>query len=207
MPKKMVPGVSLAHIGKYTGLGLMIVAFFFAHIAGQALPTVWTFFTMEMYEWNEAEVGYSLSFIGILIAIVHGGLVGIVVKKFGEKRTIMIGFMLWTFGMMLFAFAQTSWMIYLFMVPYALGGIAGPTLQGLLSNQVSEKEQGNLQGALTSMISITTIIGPAIAAFLFYRFTGDNAISYFPGVPYIASALLLATSTILVFFSLRRIRL
>lgn len=203
--KKMVPGVSLAALGKFKGLGLLVLAFFFAHIAGQSLPAIWTFFSMESFSWNEAQVGYSLSFIGILVAVVHGGLTGIVVKKFGTKRTIVFGFTLWTIGMTLFAFAQNSLMIYLFMIPYCLGGVASPTLQGLISNQVSEKEQGNLQGALTSMVSITTIIGPAIATFLFYQFTGDKAITYLPGAPFVAGGILLALSTVLAFFALRKI--
>ena len=203
--RKMIPGVSIAHTGKYAGFGAMITAFFLAHVAGQSLPAVWTFFTMEMYEWNEAQVGYSLSFIGVLIAVVQGGLVGVVVKILGQKKTIFIGFTLWSIGMLLFAFAQNTMMIYLFMIPYALGGVAGPTLQGLLSNQVSEKEQGNLQGALTSLMSVTTIIGPAMAAFLFYRFTGDEVSFYFPGAPYLAGSLLLVVSTVLVAYSLRRV--
>ena len=205
IPQKMIPGVSLDHVGKYKGLGLLVLAFFFANIAGQSLPAVWTFFTMENYSWNEAEVGYSLSFIGLLVAAVHGGLTGTIVKKIGENKTIIFGFILWTIGMTLFAFAGTSLMIYLFMIPYCLGGVASPTLQGLMSNQVSEKEQGNLQGALTSMVSITTIIGPAIATFLFYQFTGENALTYLPGAPFLAGGILLAFSTVLAFFALRRL--
>lgn len=204
--KKMIPGVSLAHLANYKGLMLLVIALFFANIAGQSLPAIWTFFTMEMYEWNEAEVGYSLSFIGILVAVVQGGLTGVFVKKFGEKVTILIGFTLWTIGMGLFAMASSSFLIYMFMIPYCLGGVAGPTLQGLISNKVSEKEQGNLQGALTSMVSITTIIGPAIATFLFYKFTGDHAISYFPGAPFVAGSILLAISAVLAYFALRKIK-
>lgn len=201
---KMIPGVSLAHIGKYSGLAGMILALFLAHIAGQALPATWTFFTMEMYEWNEAEVGYSLSFVGLLVAIVQGGLVGMAVKQFGNKKVVIFGFMFWTIGMFLFSMASTSWLLYAFLIPYALGGVAGPTLQGILSNQVSVKEQGNLQGTLTSVISLTTIIGPGLAAFLFYQFTGDNAIVYFPGAPYVAGSILLFISTIVVIFALRK---
>jgi len=206
IPRKMIPGVSLVHIGKYAGLAGLILALFLANIAGQALPATWTFFTMEMYEWNEAEVGFSLMFVGLLVSIVQGGLIGIAVKKFGQKRVIIFGFLLWTIGMLLFAVAYQSWMIYAFLIPYALGGVAGPTLQGMLSNQVSDKEQGNLQGTLTSMISLTTIIGPGIAAFLFYRFTGDHALTYFPGAPYVAGALLLLISTIVVGVTLRNLK-
>lgn len=200
--RKMLPGVALANLSKFKGIGLLILALFIANIAGQSLPAIWSFFTMEVYEWNEAQVGYSLAFVGLAVAIVQGGLIGTLVKKFGQKKVILGGFMLWTFGMALFAFASQSWMIYAIMVPYALGGVAGPTLQGLLSNEVSETEQGKLQGALTSMISLTTIIGPAIATSLFYYYTRENGDLYFPGASYLASSLLLLMSTISVFVGL-----
>lgn len=202
--RKMLPGVALANLSQFKGIGLLVLALFIANIAGQSLPAIWSFFTMEVYEWNEAQVGYSLSFVGLMVAIVQGGLIGTLVNRFGQKKVILGGFMLWTIGMALFAFASQSWMIYAIMVPYALGGVAGPTLQGLLSNEVSEKEQGKLQGALTSMISLTTIIGPAIATSLFYVFTREASGIYFPGASYLASACLLLLSTICVFTGLKQ---
>lgn len=202
--RKMLPGVSLANLGKYKGLGLLIIALFLANVAGQVLPAIWSFFTMEVFTWSESQVGYSLSFVGLLVAIVQGGLIGTVVKRFGQKRVIFAGFILWSIGMLLFSFVTESWMLYAILIPYALGGVAGPTLQGLLSNQVSEREQGNLQGALTSMISLTTIIGPMIATYLFYTFTGDSAEVYFPGASFLASSLLLVIATICVTLGLKR---
>ncbi|MCB0401795.1 MAG: TCR/Tet family MFS transporter [Flavobacteriales bacterium] len=203
--KKMIPGVSLANIGKYAGLGGLIFALFLANIAGQSLPATWSFFTIEQFKWNEAQVGYSLSAVGFMVAIVQGGLIGWSVRKFGNKKVIVGGFLLWTIGMFLFSVAVKEWMLYAFLVPYALGGVAGPTLQSLLSNEVSEKEQGNLQGALTSMISITTIIGPLLASSLFYYFAQKDAPFYFPGAPYAAASIILFLSLIIVMTSLRKI--
>lgn len=202
--RKMLPGVALANLSQFGGIGLLILALFIANIAGQSLPAIWSFFTMEVYDWNEAQVGYSLAFVGFAVAVVQGGLIGRLVQKFGQKKVILGGFMFWTIGMLLFSFASESWMIYAIMIPYALGGVAGPTLQGLLSNEVSEKEQGKLQGALTSMISLTTIIGPAIATSLFYFYTRESGSIYFPGASYLASALLLLISTVCVFAGLKR---
>jgi len=201
--RNMLPGVSIAHIGKFAGLGLLIFALFLANIAGQSLPAIWSFFTVEVYDWNEAQIGYSLSFVGLLVALVQGGLIGIFVKKFGQEKVIIGGFILWSVGMFLFSFASQSWMLYAILVPYALGGVAGPTLQGLLSNSVSIKEQGNLQGAITSLMSITTIIGPAIATSLFYFFTRDKGGVYLPGAPYTASAFILMLATVCVVYGLR----
>ena len=201
--KKMIPGVSLKHLSTYQGLGLLIIALFLANVAGQVLPAIWSFFTMEVYAWDEMDVGLSLTFVGLLVAIVQGGLLGRIVKTFGEYKTILGGFILWSIGMTLFAFAFEGWMIYAILIPYALGGVAGPTLQGLLSKSVNDREQGNLQGALASMMSITTIIGPAIATSLFFRFTQEI---YFPGAPYIVSALLLLISTVCVYYGLTALK-
>lgn len=202
--RKMLPGVALKDLGNFKGIGLLVVAFFFANVAGQALPAIWSFFTIEVYDWNEAQVGYSLSFVGLLVAIVQGGLVGKAVERFGQQKVIIFGFMLWSIGMALFAFATASWMLYAFLVPYALGGVAGPTLQGLMSNTVSPTEQGKLQGALTSMVSLTTIIGPAIATSLFYYFTNHPQGIYFPGAAYLFASFLLVIATVLVIRGLQR---
>lgn len=203
--KNTLPGVSLVKLSQFKGLGLLFLALFLANVAGQALPAIWSFFSMEVYSWNEAQVGWSLAFIGLLVAIAQGVLVGIVVKRFGERKVIIGGFILWSLGMLLFCLASKSWMIYAFMIPYALGGVAGPTLQGLISNHVPETEQGILQGAITSMMSITTIIGPAIATSLFYLFTSDRFGIYFPGAAYLASGILLVVSTICVVAGLRKV--
>jgi len=205
--KKMLPGVSLFSLSQYKGLGAFIIALFLAETAGQALPTTWSFFTLEMYDWSKAEIGYSLSFIGFAVAIVQGGLINYTVKKYGERNVIIGGFILWTLGMTLFGFAKESWMLYAFTVPYCLGGVAGPTLKSLISNEVSDEEQGNLQGSLTAMTSITTIIGPAIAASLFYKFADKASTIYFPGAPYLASALLLVFATLMVIYSLRHLKI
>lgn len=206
LPSKMVPGVSLAHMGRYAGLGGLILALFLANVAGQALPAVWSFFTIEKYGWSQKDIGISLMVVGILVSIVQGGLIGILVKQLGQKKVVIMGFSLWSIGMFLFAFANSSWMLYAFLIPYALGGMAGPTLQGILSNQISESEQGNLQGALASMFSITTILGPAIATFLFYSFTGDKPLVYFPGAPFIAASVLLIVSTLVVLIALKKVK-
>lgn len=202
--KKAIPGVSLVHLSKYKGLGLFIIAFILVHLAGQVLHSVWTFFTMEAYNWDEALVGISLGVVGFLVGIVQGGLIGWVVKKFGQKKVIMLGFCLWTVGMIGFAFAVNEVILYIFLVPYVFGGIAGPTLQGLMSNTVPDTEQGNLQGALTSMISLTAVIGPLIYTSLFFYFSDKEAGVYFPGAPFVLSAGFLVIATLIAYVAIKR---
>jgi DHA1 family tetracycline resistance protein-like MFS transporter len=99
----------------------------------------------------------------------------------------------------LFAFASQSWMMLVFLVPYCLGGIGGPALQAVISNHVPSNEQGELQGALTSMMSATTIIGPSLMTNLFAYFTGKTAPVYFPGAPFLLGAIMMMISTVLVY--------
>ncbi|HAI41858.1 MAG TPA: tetracycline resistance MFS efflux pump, partial [Maribacter sp.] len=167
---KMIPGVSLFALRNYKGILLLISAFFLANLAGQALPSTWSYYGIERYDWNPRQIGLSLMVVGLLVAVVQGFLVGKLVTKFGKRKVIIYGFLLWTVGMFLFAFAHEPWMLYAFLIPYALGGIAGPTVQGVISNQVSEKEQGILQGSITGLVSITAILGQFIFAPVFYYF-------------------------------------
>lgn len=200
--EKMVPGKAVIRIVSFAGVGGLILAFFLANMAGQSLPAIWSFCTKEVLDWSEAEIGYSLSFVGILVSVTQALLIGKYVKWIGAQRTIQFGFVLWTIGMTLFAFASDSLTLYLFCIPYCLGGMAGPTLQSILSDSVSDTEQGILQGSLTSLTCITTILGPVLASTLFYRFTESEP--YFPGAPYLAGGILLSISAVIVFITFRR---
>lgn len=203
--RKMIPGSSLKNLTKFKPLGGLVLAFFLAQIAGQALPSTWNFFTLESYGWEKDMVGYSLGAVGILVAIVQGGLIGPSVKRFGQKKVIIVGFILWTAGMALFSVAFYGWMLFVFLIPYALGGVASPTIQGLISNKIPANEQGNLQGTLTSLVGLSSIIGPSIAGGLFYLFTvHQDSLFYFPGAPYAMSAMLLLFGTLLARSSLQK---
>lgn len=204
---KMIPGVSLVSLRNYKGVLLLIFAFFLANLAGQALPATWSYYGIERYDWSPQEIGISLMVVGLLVAVAQGFLVGIVVKKLGKKRTVILGFMLWTIGMFLFSQATEPWMLYAFLIPYAFGGVAGPTIQGIISNQVSEKEQGNLQGAITGLVSVTAIFGQLIFAAVFYYFIRPETDIYFPGAPYALAAIFLFIAFLFAVLAMKRMDL
>ena len=202
---KMIPGVSLVALRNYKGLLLLISAFFLANLAGQALPSTWSYYGIERYNWNPRQIGISLMVVGLLVAIVQGFLVGVLVKKFGKRKVITYGFLLWTVGMFLFSFASEPWMLYAFLIPYALGGIAGPTVQGVISNQVPDNEQGILQGSITGLVSITAILGQLIFSPVFYYFVRPEGDIYFAGAPYALAALFLLAAFLLAFTAMNRL--
>ncbi|MEP2024705.1 MAG: tetracycline resistance MFS efflux pump, partial [Reichenbachiella sp.] len=145
----------------------------------------------------------SLGFVGLMVAIVQGGLVRIVIPKIGDRNGVYLGLTLYFIGFVLFAFASEGWMMFVFMVPYALSGFAGPSLQSIMTGQIPEDQQGELQGAITSMISLTAIIGPPLMTDLFARFTNESLGLYFPGAPYLMGAIFTFMS---IGFALRTLR-
>ncbi|MBK7696976.1 MAG: hypothetical protein IPI30_22525 [Saprospiraceae bacterium] len=104
-------------------------------------------------------VGYSLAFVGLMMAIVQGGLSRILIPKIGPVNSIYFGMAMAIFGYFAYAFAPSGIFMYLIMVPFSLSGIAGPSIQGLVANQVPPNAQGELQGGLTSLMSVTAIFG------------------------------------------------
>jgi DHA1 family tetracycline resistance protein-like MFS transporter len=200
--KRANPIGSLQHLKKYPVILGLVASLVCIYIAQHAVQSNWTYFTMEKFKWDEAMVGYSLGVVGVLVALVQGGLIRIVTPKLGAKRSVYFGLGLYLIGFILFAFASTSWMMFAFLVPYCLGGIAMPALQGIMSNQVPANEQGELQGALTSLMSATSIIGPPLMTGIFAYYTGKGSSIYFPGAPFILGALFTLLSLIFALRSL-----
>ena len=202
--KRANPVGSLKRLSHYPVILSLVVSLVFIYIASHATQSTWTFYTMEKFKWNEQMVGYSLGFVGLMIAIVQGGLIRIVIPKLGQKKSIYVGLTLYVIGFICFAFATKSWMMFAFVVPFSLGGICGPALQGVMSGQVPANEQGELQGALTSLISVTSIVGPLLMTNLFSYFTASDAPIYFPGAPFLMGAVLTLFSVLFAVRSLEK---
>ena len=160
-------------------------------MATHSVQSTWSYYTMEKFGWDEKMVGFSLGFIGTLLMIVQAGLIRIIVPKLGNSKSIIIGIILYIFSFPLYGFAYESWMLFVISIPYVLAGITGPSLQGEISNLVPDNEQGRIQGGVTSVISLTAILGPLIMTNLFSTFSKktDSSI-YFPGAPFILAGVL-----------------
>lgn len=203
--RRMIPFVSLANLGKYKAVLGFILAFGLAQLAGQVMPSTWSFFTIKTFNWSEGDVGLSLMVVGVLVSVVQAGLTGFMVKKYGNRKVIILGFSLWTIGMFGFSFAGNAFYLYAFTVPYVMGGIAGPTIQGIVSNRVAENEQGNLQGVLTSLGSLSAILAPLIYNSLFSFYSSERSPVYFPGAPFLLGAIILVLATIVAIISIKSV--
>lgn len=197
------PVGSLLQLKKYPQILGLIAALVMVYIAAHAVQTNWTYFTMYKFNWDERLVGISLGVTGFIAAMVQGVLIRKIQPKIGSEKTIFYGLVLYAIGMLLFAFASKSWMMFAFLVPYGLGGIAGPALQSEISSDVPKNAQGELQGALASLVSLTSIVGPPLMTNIFYYFTHDKAPFRFAGAPFFLGFILMAISAVIAYFALR----
>jgi DHA1 family tetracycline resistance protein-like MFS transporter len=178
---------SLAHLPMVAGL---LAAVFLYQVAHDSLPAVWMFYTQLKFGWGTTEVGYSLTFVGIMTVIVMAGLTGKVVPRLGERRAIISGFLVMTLGFVGYSFAPNPWWLYASIAIGSLGGIANPCVQSVMSRQAGPSAQGELQGAVASLNGIAAVLSPIFMTQLFKHFSEPGAAVHFPGAPYLVSAVL-----------------
>ena len=205
--KRANPFGSLVHLKKYPAVLGLIGALVLVYIAAHSLQSTWTYINLESFHWSKKLLGLSLGVVGVMTMIVQGGLIRYIHPRLGNERSVYVGLTIYSIGMMSFAFANQSWMMFAFMVPYCLGGIAGPALQAILSGHIPPNEQGELQGALTSMMSASSIVGPLVMTNLFAFFTRPGAPLHFSGAPFFLGSLLLLASAMVAYSILRKEKL
>ncbi len=182
------PLSSFAAIRRLPGLKILLTVTFIYALTFNVWPAVWSYFGKEAYGWNAAWIGISLASFGLFMALVQGLLVGPVIRKLGERRTVLAGFTVETVTYSFLAF-NTSGFLALVTTPVsAMGGITGPALQALGSRATPEDQQGELQGILTSINALAMILAPLVMTWVFGYFSGPDAPVYFPGAPFLLSA-------------------
>ena len=159
--------------------------------------TIWALYAMYRYAWNQTTVGISLAIVGICTGAISGGLTGRIVAWLGERRTLYIGQFFGAVGMTIAGLARGS-VLYLASIPViSMWNISFPAAQGMMTHRVSEREQGELQGAIQSLRSIAFIIGPFLFAQTFAWFIDPKRSFYLPGAPYYLAAALLFVAMLL----------
>ncbi len=201
--KRANPVGSFKFLRKHPEISGLVLALTLIYIGIHAVQSNWHFYTMYKFGWTERLVGLSLGTLGLFLGLVQGILIRWTITQFGEHKSIYYGLICYALGLLLFAFATQGWMMFVFLIPYSLGGICGPALQSVISKQVLPNEQGELQGALTALVSATSIIAPPIMTQLFYYFTNDEAPVQFSGAPFLLASVLMASSVFLVYTALK----
>lgn len=195
---------SLKNLGRYPVILGLVASLVLIQVAAHAVQSNWSFYTIEKFHWDERMVGLSIAMVGLAVGVVQGGLIRIIIPKLGQVRSVYVGLGVYSLGFFLYAAATTTWMMFAFTVVYCLGGIAGPAIQGLISGEVPPSQQGELQGALTALMSLTAIVGPPLMANTFSWFTGPNAPFYFPGAALTLGGILTLVGALLARSSLHK---
>ncbi|MGL4629786.1 MAG: TCR/Tet family MFS transporter [Leadbetterella sp.] len=202
--KRSNPLGSLLALKKYPSTLALVGVLFIVYISGYATQGTWTFATKEKFNWDEKMVGLSLGFVGVMAAIVQGGLLRVIIPKIGPQRAIFVGLLFNAFSLMGFAFANEAWIMYLIIVPYAFSGLSGPSFQSIITGKVDSSSQGEIQGALTSVMSLASILGQPLMLGLFRYFTKENTPLYFPGAPFLMGSILSLSALLLTYTILKK---
>jgi MFS transporter, DHA1 family, tetracycline resistance protein len=188
---------SLAALARYPVVLSLTASILFINLAQFILQSTWVLYTDFRYGWDVTQVGISLAIVGVTSAVVQGGLVRVIVPRLGERRSVLIGISVSMVAFLLYGLATQGWMLYAILIGASIGGIAGPALQGLISQGVPANEQGAVQGSLSSLGSLTGVIAPLLGTYLFGFFTGPQAPAQVPGAAFFAASFFTAIGLML----------
>ena len=196
---------SLRRLRKYPLLIGLIFAAFLNGIGHHVWPSNWNFYTIEKFAWTPIDVGLSMAFVGVMSVIVQGGLLRVVIPKFGPVRCAYFGVTATVVAFIGVATAGSAVALYFWCAVSSLGGLAGPSITSILSNQVPADRQGELQGIMASVNSIAMIVGPLLLTQTFTYFTSASAPAYIPGSAFWVAAMLTALALMIFYQQIRRL--
>jgi MFS transporter, DHA1 family, tetracycline resistance protein len=195
---------TLAQVGKYPVVAWLLGALFLWQLGHQVLPSVWAFYTISKFHWTSAQVGYSLAWIGTLMAIAQGLLTRVLIPWIGgERRAALAGMAAAVFAYLGYAFASQGWMMYPVSLSTFIFALAYPSMNAIASRQTPANAQGELQGAVACLYSLSAILGPPLMTQIFGHFSSGTAWVHFPGAPFVTAAVLTLGSAALFVRALR----
>ncbi len=199
------PFGTLAQMSKAPIVFGFLWVIFLMQLAAQSTFSVWAYYNTLAFGWDELQIGLSVALYGLLLAYVQGVLTGKSIARFGAEATCLLGLVFAIPAYFLFAFAPGSWAM---IVGIGLGSFAGltfPAMQQLMSERIADDAQGELQGAIASIVSLTSIVGPIVMSGLFGAYSDDQGL-LFPGAPFLLSGLILIAALGGLRWNLRRLR-
>ncbi len=195
--KKLNPLHSLKWALNVPALLPLFAVFSIYHTAGHFVNSTWAIYTGHKYGWSLTTIGLSYSFFGIFMAIAQAFLTGPVTKKLGLYKTLIAALALEVVTFLVLGWAPYGWIVFAICIPISIAGIAGPASQSLVSNKVSPEHQGEIQGTLVAVMSLTAIIGPLIGTAIYARTSIPDTATYAPGFVYIVGSGLCVASLLM----------
>ena len=202
--KRANPVGALLALQRYPVVFGLTGTYFLMNLAHQVFPSTWVLYTSYRYDWTPGQTGMSLAMVGLTSAIVQGGLTRAIIPRLGERRSVTVGLSISAVGLIAYGLATEGWMAYFVIAFGSLAGIAGPSVQGLISRSVGADEQGAVQGSLSSLSSVAGVIGPPLATGLFGFFISVGAPLKLPGAAFFFSSALTVVAMLLAVRSFRR---
>ena len=188
--KRANPVGSVLQLRRYPIVVGLALAYFLFMLGHNALPSTWTYFTIEKFSWSESQIGMSLGFAGVFMIIVQAGLIRWAIPRFGAFYAGVIVLVSVIVGFCGYALVQEGWQLYPWLAIAAISGFVSPAFQTIMTSRIPANAQGELQGALSSLTSLTSVLGPVVMTQLFAYFTAETTAVYFPGVSFLAAAFL-----------------
>jgi len=177
-----------------TGLS---IANFFAQLAHVVLPSTFVLYATYRYGWSTTMVGATLALVGLCSMVVQGTTIGPIVRRFGERRALLLGLACGAVGFLIFGAAPTGALFWLGIPVMALWGVAGAATQALMTRLVAPDQQGQLQGATNSVQSVSQLLGPFLFTLTFAYFIGGGAPLKLPGAPFLLASVLLTLALLI----------
>jgi DHA1 family tetracycline resistance protein-like MFS transporter len=191
------PVGALKLLRSHPELSRLAVVNFLAQVAHVVLPSVSVLYMDYRYGWGALAIGLVLAGVGVCSMIVQGVLVGRVVRQFGERTTLLFGLLMGAAGFAIYGLAPRGWLFAVGVPVMALWGLSGPTMQALMTRRVDASEQGQLQGANSSIAGIASLVGPTLFTLTFAYFIGAGRDWHVPGAPFLLAAALMLVAAIL----------
>jgi DHA1 family tetracycline resistance protein-like MFS transporter len=185
---------TLARMRRHPVVLGILSALFLWMLAHQVMPATWSFYTKFRFGWSEAMIGASLAAVGVLMALSQATLVRVLVPRIGERRAALLGMGIASVGYFGYAVATAGWMMFAWLSTWFFGAIVMPVTNAVMSHRIEPDAQGELQGAVASLYSLSTIVGPPVMSQLFGYFSSPGAAFHVPGAAFIAASVLAATS-------------
>lgn len=185
------------------GLAMVLVC---KSLAQRGLENAWVLYASYRYGWDTFTNGLVLGLVGVCAIVVQGGMVRPVIKRFGERQTVIGATIISAFAFMGYGLASEGWMVLVILVAGSLGGLAAPATQSLIAGAVDESEQGTIQGGLVSLTSLTNVFAPLLFnTILFSYFISDAAPIHLPGAPFFFGSIMITISIFIALGVFRRI--
>jgi DHA1 family tetracycline resistance protein-like MFS transporter len=182
---------TLAQVRKYPVVTWLLAALFLWQLGHQVLPSIWAFYTISKFNWTSAQVGYSLAWVGMVMAIAQGLLTRVLIPWLGgERRAALAGMAAAVVAYLGYAFATQGWMMYVVSLSTFIFALSYPSMNAIASQHTPANAQGELQGAVACLYSLSAILGPPLMTQVFARFSSPTARVHFPGAPFLVAALL-----------------